>query len=114
MYELIFYIEEQFCGIGVGWFCIFYGGLIGGWEVLVVQVLYLDDYGICYVVCFDLIDFWVFCFINIYEDKNVYYLDSDFKCIEVFVYCDYLGNVNSILKDMNQCELVLGIYSCLG
>lgn len=113
-HELIPYIEEQFRGIGEGWSRILYGGSTGGWEALAAQVLYPDDYGTCYAACPDPIDFRAFCLTNIYEDKNAYYLDSDFKRTEVPAHRDYLGNVNSTLKDMNQRELVLGTHSRSG
>ena len=113
-YELIPYIEEQFRGIGEGWARFLYGGSTGGWEALAVQVLYPDDYGTCYAACPDPIDFRAFCLTNIYEDKNAYYLDSEFKQTEVPGRRDYLGNVSSTLQDMNQRELVLGTHSRSG
>lgn len=113
-YELIPYIEEQFRGIGEGWSRFVYGGSTGGWEALAVQVLYPDDYGTCYAACPDPIDFRAFCLTNIYEDKNAYYLESEFKRTEVAGRRDYLGNVTSSLQDMNQRELVLGTHSRSG
>ncbi|MEL6658752.1 MAG: alpha/beta hydrolase-fold protein [Bacteroidota bacterium] len=113
-YELIPYIEEQFRGIGEGWARFVYGGSTGGWEALAVQVLYPDDYGTCYAACPDPIDFRAFCLTNIYEDKNAYYLESEFKKTEVAGRRDYLGNVSSSLQDMNQRELVLGTHSRSG
>lgn len=113
-YELIPYIEEQFRGIGEGWARILYGGSTGGWEALAVQVLYPDDYGTCYAACPDPIDFRAFCLTNIYEDKNAYYVESNFKRTEVPGHRDYLGNVQSTLREMNQRELVLGTKSRSG
>ncbi|MEL7250424.1 MAG: alpha/beta hydrolase-fold protein [Bacteroidota bacterium] len=113
-YELIPYIEEQFRGIGEGWARFVYGGSTGGWEALAVQVLYPDDYGTCYAACPDPIDFRAFCLTNIYDDKNAYYLESEFKKTEVAGRRDYLGNVSSSLQDMNQRELVLGTHSRSG
>lgn len=113
-YELIPYIEEQFRGIGEGWSRFLYGGSTGGWEALAAQVLYPDDYGTCYAACPDPIDFRAFCLTNIYEDKNAYYLDSDYKQTEVPGHRDYLGNVQSTLREMNQRELVLGTHSRSG
>ncbi|NJC25628.1 hypothetical protein GGR27_001127 [Lewinella antarctica] len=107
-YELIPYIEAQFRGIGEGWSRFMYGGSTGGWEAIAAQVLYPDDYGTCYAACPDPIDFRAFCLTNIYEDKNAYYLESDYKRTEVPGHRDYLGNVQSTLREMNQRELVLG------
>jgi hypothetical protein len=113
-YELIPYIEEQFRGIGEGWSRFLYGGSTGGWEAIAAQVLYPDDYGTCYAACPDPIDFRAFCLTNIYEDKNAYYLESDYKRTEVPGHRDYLGNVQSTLREMNQLELVLGTHSRSG
>jgi hypothetical protein len=112
--ELIPYIEEQFRGIGEGWSRFLYGGSTGGWEALAAQVLYPDDYGTCYAACPDPVDFRAFCLTNIYEDKNAYFLESNYKRTEVPGHRDYLGNVQSTLREMNQRELVLGTHSRSG
>ncbi len=113
-YELIPYIEEQFRGIGEGWARSLYGGSTGGWEALAAQVLYPDDYGTCYAACPDPIDFRAFCLTNIYEDENAYYLDGDFRQVEVAGRRDYLGNVTTSLRSMNMRELALGDRSRSG
>lgn len=107
-YELIPHIEQQFRGIGEGWARFVYGGSTGGWEALAVQVLYPDEYNGCYAACPDPIDFQAYCLVNLYEDKNAYYLDSDFKKTLRPGRRDYLGNVSATLRDMNLRELALG------
>jgi hypothetical protein len=107
-YELIPYIEKQFRGIGEGWARFTYGGSTGGWEALAVQVKYPDEYNGCFAACPDPIDFRAFCLVNLYEDKNAYYLDSEFKKTLRAGYRDYLGNVTASLMDMNHRELALG------
>jgi len=107
-YELIPYIEQQFRGIGEGWARFTYGGSTGGWEALAVQVKYPDEYNGCFAACPDPIDFRAFCLVNLYEDKNAYYLDSEFKKTLRAGYRDYLGNVTASLMDMNHRELALG------
>ncbi len=107
-YELIPYIEEQFRGIGEGWARFMYGGSTGGWEVLAAQVLYPDEYNGCYSACPDPIDFRAYTVVNIYEDENAYYLDSDFKKTLRPGRRDYLGHVSAPLRDMNMRELALG------
>ena len=107
-YELIPYIEEKFRGIGEGWARFVYGGSTGGWEALAVQVKYPKEYGGCYAACPDPIDFRAYCLVNLYEDKNAYYLDSPFKKTERPGRRDYLGQVSSTLRDMNLRELALG------
>ncbi|MEL6925324.1 MAG: hypothetical protein AAFO94_14855, partial [Bacteroidota bacterium] len=107
-YELIPHIEKQFRAIGEGWARFVYGGSTGGWEAAAVQVLYPDEYNGAYIACPDPIDFRAYCLVNIYEDKNAYYLDSKFKQTERAGHRDYLGHVDATLKDMNYRELVLG------
>jgi hypothetical protein len=107
-YELIPYIEEQFRGIGEGWARFTYGGSTGGWEALAVQVKYPTEYNGCFAACPDPIDFRAYCLVNIYEDKNAYYLESEFKKTLRPGHRDYLGNVSAMLKEMNQRELALG------
>jgi hypothetical protein len=107
-YELIPHIEAQFRGIGEGWARFVYGGSTGGWEALAVQVMYPEEYGGCYAACPDPIDFRAYCLVNLYEDKNAYYLDSEFKTTRRPGHRDYLGHVDATLEDMNLRELVLG------
>jgi len=78
-YELIPHIEKQFRGIGEGWARFVYGGSTGGWEALAVQVKYPDEYNGCYAACPDPIDFRAYCLVDLYKDKNAYFLESDFK-----------------------------------
>ena len=113
-YELIPYIEEKFRGIGKGWSRFLYGGSTGGWEALGVQVLYPDEYNGCYAACPDPIDFRAYTVVNIYEDNNAYYLDSEWKKTSRPGTRNYLGKINCTLEDMNLKELVLGTKSRSG
>ncbi|WP_245917632.1 alpha/beta hydrolase-fold protein [Aureitalea marina] len=113
-YELIPHIEEQFRGIGQGWARFLYGGSTGGWEALAVQVKYPTEYNGCFAACPDPIDFRAYCLTNIYEDENAYYYPTTYKKLEVPGHRDYLGNVNTSVKDYNHLELVLGDRSRSG
>lgn len=113
-YELIPHIEAQFRGIGEGWARFTYGGSTGGWEALAVQVMYPDEYNGCYAACPDPIDFRAYCLVNLYEDKNAYYLDSEFKERLRPGHRDYLGFVDASVLDMNLKELALGTKSRSG
>ncbi|MCB0664455.1 MAG: hypothetical protein KDC80_01475, partial [Saprospiraceae bacterium] len=113
-YELIPYIEEKFRGIGEGWARFTYGGSTGGWEALAVQVFYPDEYNGCYAACPDPIDFRAYCLVNLYEDKNAYFLDSPFKLTPRPGHRDYLGKVSSTLEEMNLRELAIGTKSRSG
>ena len=113
-YELIPHIEKLFRGQGEGWSRFLYGGSTGGWEALAVQVKYPDEYNGCFAACPDPIDFRSYCLTNIYEDKNAYNYESDFKEFEVPSHRDNLGNLSSTLKQENHLELVLGNKSRSG
>lgn len=113
-YELIPGIEKRFRGIGKGWARFVYGGSTGGWEALAVQVLYPDEYNGSYAACPDPVDFHHYTTMNIYEDKNAYYPESDFKKTARPGERDYLGHVQATLKEINQRELALGTRSRSG
>lgn len=113
-YELIPYIEKAFRGIGEGWARFMYGGSTGGWEALAAQVFYPEEYNGCFAACPDPIDFRAYTVVNIYEDKNAYYLESNFKKTPRPGHRDYLGHVSATLKEMNYRELALGDRSRSG
>jgi hypothetical protein len=113
-YELVPHIEKMFRGIGAGWARAIYGGSTGGWEALAVQVMYPDEYNSCYAACPDPIDFRAYTVVNIYEDKNAYYLDSRWKTTPRPGRRNWLGHVGATLEEMNHRELVLGTKSRSG
>lgn len=107
-YELIPYIEDMFRGIGEGWARFTYGGSTGGWEAMAVQTFYPDEYNGAFIACPDPIDFRAYVSVNIYEDSNAYYYDSQFQKLPRPGHRDYLGNVNASQYDYNRLESVLG------
>ena len=113
-YELIPEIEKQFRGIGEGWSRFLYGGSTGGWEALAVQVKYPEEYNGCFAACPDPIDFRAYTLTNIYEDENAYYYPSEHKTLEVPSHRNYLGQIQSTLRQGNHLELVLGDKSRSG
>ena len=74
--ELIPYIEKKYRGIGEGWARFMYGGSTGGWEAMAAQVFYPEDFNGAYIACPDPIDFRAFTTVDIYKDKNAYFLDE--------------------------------------
>lgn len=113
-YELIPEIEKRFRGIGKGWARFMYGGSTGGWEVLAAQVFYPDEYNGCYAACPDPVDFHHYTTVNVYNDKNAYYVESDYRKIPRPAYRDYLGHVSSFVHEMNHYELAIGTNSRSG
>ena len=113
-YELIPAIEKQFQGIGQGWARFLYGGSTGGWEALAAQVFYPDEYGGCFAACPDPISFSAYTSLDLYRDKNAYYLESPWKRTPRPGKRDYLGHVKCTVEDMNHLELALGSRSRSG
>ncbi|MEM9919323.1 MAG: alpha/beta hydrolase-fold protein [Bacteroidota bacterium] len=107
-YELIPYIEKTFRGIGKGEARSLYGGSTGGWEALAAQVFYPDEYNGCYAACPDPIDFRAYLLVDIYKDKNAYFVEGDFRQVERPGRRDYLGQVTATIRSMNLRELALG------
>mgnify|MGYP001299060970 CR=1 FL=1 len=107
-YELIPYIEKQFRGIGKPWSRFLYGGSTGGWEALAAQIFYPDEYNGCYAACPDPIDFRAYCLINIYKDQNAYFMGPDYRPVERPSHRNYIGEVNSTIRQNNYRELALG------
>lgn len=81
---------------------------------MAAQVFYPDEYNGCYAACPDPIDFHHFTTIDIYNDKNVYYVESDFKKTLRPGHRNYLGHVSAMVKEMNHRELALGTQSRSG
>jgi hypothetical protein len=107
-YELVPEIERRFRGIGKGWARFTYGGSTGGWEALGVQVLYPDEYNGCWAACPDPIDFRAYTTVNVYEDRNAYFLEGPFARVPRPGHRNWLGHVSATLEQMNRLELVLG------
>jgi hypothetical protein len=106
--ELIPYIEKKFRGIGQGWARFLYGGSTGGWESLAVQMFYPDHYNGAFIACPDPIDFRAFTTIDLYKDKNAFYIEGLHKKVLQPATRDYLGHVMATTQDLNHYELALG------
>ena len=112
--ELIPAIEKQFHGIGQGWARFMYGGSTGGWEALAVQVFYPEHYNGAFAACPDPIDFHAYTDIDIYNDKNVYYLEGAHKREAQSAMRDYLGHTFITNEEINGYELALGDHGRSG
>ena len=107
-YELLPEIERLYNGIGEGWSRFLYGGSTGGWEAMAAQVFYPDDYNGAWIACPDPIDFRAYTVVDLYQDRNAYYLDEGFKRTPRPGHRDWLGLVDRTLEESNHLELVLG------
>jgi hypothetical protein len=106
--ELMPYIEKQFRGIGQGWARFLYGGSTGGWEALAVQVFYPDHYNGTFAACPDPVDFRAYTVVDLYKDKNAYFIEGAHKRVAQPAMRDYLGHVTATIEDSNYYELALG------
>ncbi|HET6668769.1 MAG TPA: hypothetical protein VFH15_00925 [Pyrinomonadaceae bacterium] len=113
-YELVPFIEKQFRGIGKGWARFMYGGSTGGWEALAAQIFYPDEYNGAWGACPDPIDFRAYTVVNIYDHKNAYYADSQWKRVPRPGKRNYLGELAATTEDENHMELALGTKSRSG
>ena len=114
VYELIPEIEKRFRGIGEGWARFMYGGSTGGWEVLAAQIFYPTQFNGCYSACPDPIDFRAYTVVDIYKDKNAYYQEGPFRKTLRPGHRNYLGHIDSYVRDGNHRELALGTNSRSG
>lgn len=112
--ELIPAIEREFRGIGQAWARFAYGGSTGGWESLAVQVFYPDHYNGVFVACPDPVDFRAYTTVNLYEDKNAFYMLGPHMRIAQPGIRDYLGRTFGTVASMNQYELALGSHARSG
>ena len=112
--ELVPAIEKQFHGIGQGWARFVYGGSTGGWEALAVQVFYPDHYNGAFAACPDPIDFHEFTNVDLYEDKNAFFLEGAHKRVEQPAMRDNLGHTLITTREVNEYELALGDHGRSG
>ena len=112
--ELIPAIEKQFHAIGQGWSRFMYGGSTGGWEALAVQVFYPDHYNGAFAACPDPVDFHAYMTINLYDDKNAYFLEGAHKRVPQPAMRDYLGHTLITTEDNGAYELALGDHGRSG
>ncbi len=112
--ELIPAIEKQFRGIGQGWARFVYGGSTGGWESLAAQVFYPDHYNGAFAACPDPIDFHSYMTIDLYDDKNAFFLEGAHKRVPQPAMRDYLGHTLITTQENNQYELALGDHGRSG
>ena len=107
-YELIPEIEKRFRGIGQGWARFVFGGSTGGWIAMAAQMFYPDDYNGAWIACPDPIDFRHYMTVNIYEDKNAYYMPNRFKRTPRPAHRNWLGHIDTTIEENNLWEYALG------
>ena len=113
--ELMPAIEKQFprdrAGMGAG-FCMADRRADG--SLLAVQMFYPTHYNGAFVACPDPVDFHAFTNIDIYDEKNAFYLQGEHKQVEQPAMRDYLGHTLITIRDNNAYELALGDHGRSG
>jgi hypothetical protein len=77
MTELIPHVERAFRAIGEPWARVLSGGSTGGWISLAMQVFYPGMFGGVWSFCPDPVDFRKYQIVDLYADKNAYYVDGE-------------------------------------
>ncbi len=112
--ELLPAVESTFRAIGQPWARILTGGSTGGWIAMAHQIFYPDFYGGTFALCPDGVDFTYHQIVNIYQEPNAYWIERDWMRIERPNQRRPDGNIQSMMKDENWYELVVGDKSRSG
>ena len=107
-YELVPEIEKRFRGIGQGWARFVFGGSTGGWIAMATQMFYPEDYNGAWIACPDPIDFRHYMTVDIYADKNAYFMPNRFKRTPRPAHRNWLGHVDTTVEENNLWEYALG------
>lgn len=106
--ELMAEIDRQFRTQAKPWARTLTGGSTGGWEALAQQVFYPDLYAGTFPSCPDPVDFRYHQIVNIYEDPNAYWRQSEWNRIPRPGSRQVDGAVNYTMEDENHYELAIG------
>ncbi len=112
--ELIPAIEKRFRTIDKPWARILTGGSTGGWIAVALQVFHPGFYGGSFAECPDSLDFRYHQIVDIYKDRNAYYMQHGWVRVERPDTRKTDGNITSMMKDENRYELAVGNHSRSG
>jgi hypothetical protein len=106
--ELIPQVEEQFRAIGKPHARVLSGGSTGGWIALGMQVFYPDFFGGCWASYPDQVDFRYYQIVNVYEDKNAYFIEHEWTKVPRGGARGTDGNLRYLMEQENLLEEVIG------
>lgn len=106
--EIIPAIEKQYGGLGTEYGRALAGGSTGGWESMALQLFYPDFFGGTWPMFPDGMDFHAFQIIDLYNDKNAYQVDYEYRSVERPGFRDTKGNTIWTVRDENRYELAIG------
>jgi len=108
MQELIPRVEEEFRVIQKPYARVLSGGSTGGWIALALQVFHPDFFGGTWPLAPDPVDFRCYELVNIYEDKNAYYKESEWLKVERPEYRDTKGQIYWTNRNYYYYEWAIG------
>ena len=108
--EVIPAVEKQFRGIGQGWARATYGGSTGGWEAAAMQIFYPTFFNDAFIACPDPVDFRAYQIVNLYDDPNALWLESNWGRVPRSSQRETDGAVVSTMDRMTRRELALGTH----
>ncbi len=108
--EVIPAVEQKFRGLGQGWARALYGGSTGGWETAGMQVFYPTFFNGAFCFCPDPIDFRAYQTLNLYDDQNALWIESNWGKVARPGERETDGSVVTTMDRMNRRELVLGTH----
>ena len=106
--ELIPHIEKTFRAIGQPWAQVLSGGSTGGWISLAMQIFYPDFFGGTWTFCPDPVDFRKYQIVNLYNDKNAYYIEYEWTRVPRGGERDTSGNIIYTQEQENLYEEAIG------
>ena len=112
--ELIPEIEKRFRIIRQPWARLLDGGSTGGWEALALQIFHPDFFGGVWSYCPDSVDFSDIEGIDVYQDKNAFYKEIDWRHEPTINSREVNGQVRQTSEQRNHFELVNGTHGRSG
>lgn len=106
--ELIPQVEKTFRAIGQPWARVLSGGSTGGWISIAMQVFYPDVFGGTWTFFPDPVDFRKYQIVNLYNDKNAYYMDYEWIRVPRGGERDTSGNLIYTQEQENLYEEAIG------
>jgi hypothetical protein len=112
--ELMPELDKRFRTQGTPWARSLTGGSTGGWESLAQMVFYPDLYSSTFSTCPDPVDFRYHQIVNVYNDPNAYFLESQWNRVPRPGARSVDGNVRYTMEDENHWELAIGDHGRSG
>lgn len=112
--ELIPEIEKRFRIIRQPWARLLAGGSTGGWEALALELFHPEFFGGTWAYCPDSVDFSDVEGINVYEDKNAFYKQFEWRRVPTVNSREVNGQIRQTSEERNRFELVSGTHGRSG